>query len=205
MLTFTAPMEEEQTQGQQTTTSSPNNDYNIIAPSRRNDGGKKLLLIILVLLIVGGAVGGFIFISNQGEQEEVAPTPTPTEVPSPTPTPAQTTPTPTRKPTPTEKLSPTPTKKATKSITLKVLNGSGVTGAARQAADYLSNLGYEILGVGNAPISDLEKTTIEIKKDKESSLAQLKIDLETKYSLGTTSATLSATESADAIVTVGKK
>lgn len=185
-------------------------NYNIISPTRRGGQGKKILLVLIILfLVVGGGI--FIFARGRGgESEEIAPTPTPTETPasnaaSPTPTP-EVSPTPTGKPTPTAKPSPTPTKKATKGLSLRVLNGSGVTGAAKDAADYLSGLGYEIVGTGNAnDIGSFETTTIEIKKDKESLLAQLKIDLQTKYALGTTSATLSATESADAIITVGKK
>lgn len=194
-------MEEEQ----EPTPTSPSNNYNIITPRRRGGAGKKILLFLIVLLLLGGVVGGFIFLRGQaGKSEEEAITPTPTEFPTPTPTP-QTSPTPTGKPTPTEKPTPTPTKKPTKGITIRVLNGSGVAGAAREAADYLAGLGYEIAGTGNATSYDLDKTGIEIKKVKESFLAQLKIDLATKYSLGTTSATLSTTDSADAVVTVGKK
>lgn len=202
-------MQEDQTTSENEiakTGSSPVN-YNIISPTRRGGGGKKLLFFLIVLLLIGALAGGFFFINGQrGNSEETIPTPTPTEAPTSTPPPAGGSPTPTEKPTPTAKPSPTPTKKPTKSLSIRVLNGGGVTGAAKDAADYLSGLGYEIVGTGNAnDIGSFETTTIEIKKDKESLLAQLKIDLETKYTLGTTPATLSATESADAVVTVGKK
>lgn len=203
-------MEEEQNKQDQTTAQSEPQEENTtlrydLPPARRS--GSKFVWLVLALVIVAVVVGGFMFLGNRGnEEEETAPSPTPTEVVTPTPTsPPSGTPTPTSKPSPTEKPSPTPTKKPTKGLSVKVLNGSGVIGAAKQAADYLSSLGYEIVNVGNADTTDLEKTVINIKKAKESLLAQLKIDLETKYSLGTTSATLSATESADSVVTVGKK
>ncbi|MBI1919233.1 LytR C-terminal domain-containing protein, partial [Candidatus Microgenomates bacterium] len=169
-------------------------------------GSKKFFWLLLALLVIAAAVGGFFLIGGQQKEEEITPTPTPTEQPTPTPTP-ETSPTPTKKvtPSPTEKLSPTPTKKPTKGLSVRVLNGSGVTGAAKEASDYLSGLGYEIAGTGNASTTDFGNTTIDIKSAKESLLPQLKIDLQTKYTIGTTSATLSASESADAVVTVGKK
>lgn len=197
------PQQEEETVSEEPKVSPVH--YGMAESRSSNGAGKKIVLILLVLLLIAGAVGGFIFISGkqQTSQEEQI-TPTPTEVPTATPTPAVS-PTPTGKPTPTTKATPTPTKKATKSITIRVLNGSGITGAAKDAADYLSSLGYEIVGTGNAATTDFENTTIEIKSAKESFLPQLKIDLQTKYTIGTTSANLATTQDSDAIVTVGKK
>ncbi len=209
-------MEEEQKQ--ELTTEADNNEtsqeevsplrYNIPTSPRRG-GSKKFFWLLLALLVIAAAVGGFFLIGGQQKEEEITPTPTPTEQPTPTPTPppAGGSPTPTKKvtPSPTEKLSPTPTKKPTKGLSVKVLNGSGVYLAAKEASDYLSGLGYEIAGTGNASTTDFNNTTIDIKSAKESLLPQLKIDLQTKYTIGTTSATLSASESADAVVTVGKK
>lgn len=178
--------------------------YDSPEPINRGSGqGKKILIISAILVLVLAGVGGFFLIKGQ-TSEEVAPTPTPTETPSPTPTSA-TTPTPTKKLTPTPVASPSPTKKVTKNITIRVLNGRGTAGTAKEAADYLTSLGYDVVGTGNAASFDFESTTIEIKKSKESLLAQLKIDLQTKYTIGTSSATLAETDSADAVVTVGKK
>lgn len=179
--------------------------YDTTPPVRRGGQGRKVLWFLLILLFLAAVIGGFLFISGRvGKSEEV--NPTPTLAPSPTSTPtSQPSPTPTGKPTPTKTPTPTAAKKVTKNLSIRVLNGSGVTGAAKEAGDYLAGLGYEIAGVGNAQTSDFEKITIEIKKEKESLLAQLKIDLQTKYTIGTTSAALSATDSADAVVTVGKK
>lgn len=47
-----------------------------------------------------------------------------------------------------------------KKIRVKVLNGTGVTGAARKAADQLAALGYVVVGVATAPVSNLATTTV---------------------------------------------
>lgn len=178
-------------------------------------GGKKKILIpiIVVIILLAAIFGGASFLRSQSKSIPT-PTPFPTAEPSPTeevtPTPEETK-TPTGKPKATPTKKPTPTKEATsagttntKGLTIRVLNGSGIAGRAAGLADYLKGLGYGINGTGNADSEDYEKTTITIKKDKESLLATLKSDISTKYSVGTTSATLTASESHDAVVVIGK-
>lgn len=126
---------------------------------------------------------------------EVSPTITPTGSPTPTPKAgAKITPGPSEKPTPTVKP---------KGISVRVLNGSGVTGVAGKVADLLKSLGYAIAGTGNAP--NYNYATTEISTKKSQTLSILQADLAGKYEIGSASATLSATESADAVVIVGKK
>lgn len=183
-----------------------------------NGGGKKFFWLLILIVIVALVAGGFYFVRVRGQSGEVAPfTPTPTPLPSPTPIPEQT-PTPT--PTPAPEASPTPTKKPTptptpvrsatsaaelkrQAISVQVLNGSGVTGAARKATDYLSGFFYTIAGTGNADNTDYEKTVIQTKK--EADLELLKADLGAQYEIGSASATLSSSSSYDALVIVGKK
>lgn len=180
---------------------TPTLRYDTVPPARKSGKGKKLLLVLILLILLGAAFAGFNLIKGkQTPTEEITPTPTPTEEITSTPTPATET-----SPTPTVKPTATPTKKPTKNLTIKVLNGSGVTGAAKLASDYLTGLGYEITSTGNADNENFENTTIQIKPDKQTLLDQLKIDLSTKYTIGTTSADLSSTSSSDAIVTIGKK
>lgn len=119
---------------------------------------------------------------------EVSPTITPTGSPT------KITPGPSEKPTPTVKP---------KGISVRVLNGSGVTGVAGKVADFLKSLGYAIAGTGNAP--NYNYATTEISTKKSQTLSTLQADLAGKYEVGSASATLSATESADAVVIVGKK
>jgi len=45
-------------------------------------------------------------------------------------------------------------------ISVEVLNGTGVTGAARRAADELTALGYHVVGVATAPTTGLATTTV---------------------------------------------
>ncbi|MBI4100503.1 LytR C-terminal domain-containing protein [Candidatus Microgenomates bacterium] len=180
------------------------------------------ITVVALVLIIGGGVVAYKFTlgkeSTEEVVEEVSPTPTLTPEPTPTPTPEITsTPTPTKKPTPTptKKPSPTPTMGSTQgaattaaelkrqAISVRVLNGGGVKGAAGSAADYLKGLGYTIESTGNAEkMPDFEKTVIEAKSQE--TLTLLKEDLGKKYQLGTTSATLSSSASYDAIVTIGK-
>lgn len=180
---------------------------------RGGSGMKRFILPLIILLILGGLIfGGVSFLRSRGE---AIPTPTPvptaepTQEPSPTP---EATPSATQKAkaTPTKKPTATPTKAATssaesKGLTVRVLNGTDIARRAAGAADFLKGLGYEIAGTGNADTQDFEKATITIKSSKESLLATLKKDLETKYAVGTTSATLSSSADYDAVVTVGKQ
>lgn len=180
-------------------------------PTASGSGRKKFIFITIIILILAGLVfGGTTYL--RGRQEEIiTPTPLPTPEPSATPAPettpsatpkagAKATATPTKKPTPTG-----PEATPTKGLTIRVLNGSGEVGKAGTAADFLKGLGYGIAGTGNADNYDYEKSTITIKKDKESLLATLKKDLESKYQVGTTSATLASSSSYDAEVIIGKQ
>lgn len=135
--------------------------------------------------------------------------------PTPTPTPSieefSQTAEPTVEPTP----EPTPTPKAQSSIdkttgldraklSVEVQNGSGVIGAAKKASDFLKNLGYNITKIGNADNSNYKNVIIQVKSSQGDYLPVLIKDLNTEYSVGTTSSTLSATASADALVIIGK-
>lgn len=185
-----------------------------------NGGGKKFFWLLILIVIIALVGGGFFFVRVRGQSGEVAPfTPTPTPLSSPTPTPEQTptptpsasptpqaTPTPTKKPTPT----PTPARSATsaaelkrQAISVQVLNGNQVAGAAKKVADYLAGFFYTISGTGNADNYDYETTVIQTKK--EADLELLKADLGAQYEIGSASATLSSSSSYDALVIVGKK
>lgn len=169
-----------------------------------------ILRWIAILLILGllGFAGFSVFRAQQGnsQPEEEIPTPTIEQIPTETPTPEpKGSPTPTSKPTATPTKAPTGTPVPTKSVTLKILNGSGTAGEAGKAADFLRDLGYAVQSTGNADNFDYTKTEIQITKAKENLLTSLKKDVEGKYAVGTTSATLSTSEGVDAIVIIGKQ
>lgn len=176
------------------------------APKKRNKFLPLLLVVIVIALLFFGARQ---FLSPKTESEIVV-TPTPTlmeEEPTPTEEP-EASPTPEVTSTPTPKPTQNPVDKATgldrSDVSVAVQNGSGEKGVANQASDILKNLGYHILSIGNADNFEYENVVIQIKPTKSAYLPLLKNDLDDSYTIGSTSATLSASSSADALVIVGK-
>lgn len=174
-------------------------------------GSKRFALLVLVVIILGVVVFfGVRFIGSRAKKE-VTPTPTPTlvqSVPIDTPTPTEVSPTPKSSPSPTPKPTVNPVDPASgldrSSLSVEVKNGGGVVGAAGKVSDFLKNLGYKVVSVGNADNFDYQSIVIEVKSAESSFLSLLKKDLSASYTIGSTSADLSATSSADALVIVGK-
>lgn len=118
---------------------------------------------------------------------------------------AKATPTPVK----TAKVS-TPTPVPTKAVDLsayniKILNGSGVTGAASKLKTELTTDGFTVVASGNADKSDYTDTIIAVKKDiNPDYLNKLKEVLKKEFSLGQDTQ-LSDTEakSADVVITIG--
>lgn len=117
------------------------------------------------------------------------------------------------KPTPTAKQdlapqgtpTPTPAAAARSDIKVQVLNGGGTPGSAGKAKTFLEEKGYTVGDTGNTDEYTYNKTEIHMKAGKEAYLEFLKKDLEEDYTLGTSSADLSADAAYDAQVIVGKK
>lgn len=176
------------------------------APKRRN----PLLLIVLLLIVLAVLFFGVKQFKNlqSTSKPEITPTPTQEVTPTDTPTPEES-PTPEPTKTPTPKPTANPVDKATgldrSELSVAVQNGSGEKGAASQVADVLKNLGYHVLSIGNADTFDFEKLTIQVKSGKSAYLPLLKKDLSASYTIGSSSAELSASSSADAVVIVGKQ
>lgn len=178
------------------------------SPNRKSGRSKKIFILSALILVLGLIAFGISrSIGNKGISSNKTLTTTPTMSPTTTPTPTDiidTTPTPTLK----TKTTPTPTKisgSSVKNLSIQILNGSGVVGAGKKAADFLSGLGYTITSTGNADNFEYSQTTIQIKSAKSSLLNQLKKDLTENYTIGSTSTTLSSSSSADAIVIIGKE
>ena len=179
---------------------------------RKKAKNKKLLIILAAVILLGA--GAFAFSRSQSAPStEISPTPEfamPTEAPLPTesleesPTPeeeqAEETPEPTEKPTPTAK--PAATKSS--ELNIQVLNGSGETGVASTAKSFLSGKGYEYIETGNADNYDYEGVTLKTKESVSEYVADLKSDLEEKYSISSDSDVLSEDSVFDAVVIVGK-
>lgn len=90
-------------------------------------------------------------------------------LPSTQPAPVEPTPTPIPTATPT----PTPTLPDLSQFEVRVLNGSGVSGAAAKLATLLEEKGFTIESRGNAAQSDLTETEIRVKADVPESVIQL--------------------------------
>jgi len=188
---------------------SPVNQFNYQSPQQPGKSKKFLKLIIFAIVLIG-LIWGIqkLFFGGAKETKPVAITPTPTEYQFPTDTPVPSA-SPTEEPTTTPAAkSVNPVDSATgldrSTLSVEVQNGSGVTGAAAKASDVLKSFGYKVSSVGNADNEDYVNTTIQVKSTKTNFLALLKKDLGFSYTVGTTSADLSSSSTADALVIIGK-
>lgn len=86
-------------------------------------------------------------------------------------------------------------------ITLEILNGSGVAGAAKKIADNLAALGYQIIEVGNASAS--EQSQIFISNSLEKYKSEFLKDLEEDFKEATISGELEDS-TASARIIIGK-
>src|SRR4030042_2694853 len=114
----------------------------------RGPGGKLIFLIIFALLVLGAIVGGILYF-QKGVSEPTQQETTPTE-------------------TPKETLTPTPVKEEEidlKTISISILNGSGIAGKAGQVKDLLSKGGFseENIITGNADSYDYKTVSVSLK------------------------------------------
>lgn len=141
--------------------------------------------VLLVVVLIGW---GIIWVSRKGGTFPISfvrQTPSPTATPTPvaTPTPA------------IDK----------KTISIEVLNGSGIAGVAGTMKTLLEEKGYTVSGTGNAKNYEYEKTEIQTKEETASYSAFIASDLAGSYTVGTTSANLKSSLPYDVVVIVGKE
>jgi len=89
-----------------------------------------------------------------------------------------------------------------KDYRIQVLNGTGKSGLASEARDFLVSKGYVIADVGNAATFDNTKTTVRVKNSKKEIIALLTKDLKERYSIDIGSP-LAEDESYDIIIILG--
>jgi hypothetical protein len=173
---------------------------------QRRQGNKKPAYLILVIIVVVLLFLGFRAVISHS-----------TSVPTPTPTPNVAVITPTETPTPTVSPSVTPIG-ATPTISpidkdsgldrsklsVTVQNGSGTAGVAAKGVTALKNLGYDVLGSGNADNFNYANVTIQIKTGKSDFLSLLKKDLGFSYTIQAATSDLPNSFSSDALVIIGK-
>lgn len=180
------------------------------------EGKTSSTLKLLLFMIITAAVLGLLiftagsFFSGKNENEEI---PQITILPTSAkdiestltaePTPVEDGVTPSVTPRVTIKLSPT-TATNKISLSLEVLNGSGVKGAAGKLTTTLINAGYHVLKTGNADAFTYTGVTVKIKKSKETFLKQLKKDLSAgNYLVTDSSSTQDEASTADAVIILG--
>ncbi len=189
---------------------SPVNQFNYSSAEIPKKPKKFIYVIILLVILVGFFLTKNFFFGSNKQKEVPIITPTPTEYQFPTDTPI-----PSTNPTSEPKSTVTPATKAVNpvdagtgldrsTLSIEIQNGSGVTGAASKASDVLKSFGYKISAIGNADNNDYGNTTIKVKSTKTNFLALLKKDLGFSYTVGSTSADLSSSSTADALVIIGK-
>ena len=87
---------------------------------------------------------------------------------------------------------------------IRVLNGSGITGEAAKVKTLLEEKGFEIASVGNAATSDYTKTVITAQEDTdEEYLNELIKALQDDYSVNSVVEDAPSSQTADVVVTVG--
>ncbi len=149
---------------------------------------KPIVLWAIIVLVIALAVGIGLWLFTTKSvilpSITLEPTPTPTETPAP---------------------SPTPEPPARGDVTIEVLNGGGVSGAASKMKKILEEKGYTVAKTGNTKEYTYDKTEILVKPGKESILSLLEEDLKGEYSLGATGATLEEDSKYDVRVIVGKE
>lgn len=108
-------------------------------------------------------------------------------------------------PTPkSEAVTPTPEKIDLSAYSIKVLNGSGITGEAAKAKSSLVESGFTVSSVGNAATSDYTLTVITAKKSvNENYLTKLTDTLKKHYSVNSVIEEASSSQTTDVIVTIG--
>lgn len=155
--------------------------YNLNPQNRGSS--KRLITLILFILAIVVIGGGIYFIAGLGgSKKESTPTPTPSVSAEPTPTP--------------QALN-------RDEWFLEVLNGSGVTGAAKKLADQLKELGYPVVKVGNADRDDYTSHQFFVKKELEDSVDLVILDIKDIIKIASLSGELTDS-TASARIIIGK-
>lgn len=155
------------------------------------EGSKKrnILLFIVVFLLVAlvSAIFYFFFTGSlkfEPSQQPVVETVSPTQAPTATPTPVEFN---------------------RSELSVNVLNGSGVGGAAGKMQTLLEDLGYEDIEVGNAETSDYINVTLQLKQDYEQFGELISEDLKDDYVVNDNIEALDSDSEFDVVIIIGQE
>jgi len=175
-------------------------------PQRRQTNKRSAYLILVIIIIV------LLFLGYKAVSSSKNPVPTPTPTPSPIVVVPTATSTPTPAPSVTPTVTPTPAINPVdkdsgldrSQLSVTVQNGSGTAGVAVKASDVLKNVGYNVVGTGNADNFNYTNVTIQVKAAKSDFLNLLKKDLGFNYTIGAATSDLPDSFSSDALVIIGQ-
>lgn len=176
-------MDEQNTQQTGTTAQSP-----IYQESQEKNA--KWLWLLIGLIIIGALVFAFFkgigpFGQFRGDSAKtVSPTPESRAVSSPQASPE------------TEEVDKSEPQ-------IRVLNGSGEAGIASSVKDFLEELGWKVISIGNAESYEFDTSTVIFKEGFDKYKDALVKDLSEKYSVEVSSDSLEASDEADIEVTIG--
>ena len=156
-------------------------------PSPQKPPSIALWIIIPGFFLLGALLGG-IFFYQKGISSGTTPTPAPIETPALSET---TTPSPTAEPN-------------LGKYTIKILNGSGISGEAGKVKSLLEKAGFKVSSAGNASSFDYTKTVIQAKEDVDKDfLLTLSRALSETYGVDSKTQSLSASSTDQVVVLVG--
>jgi hypothetical protein len=159
-------------------------------------GGSLLKTGLLILFFLFGTTGWLLYAST------LYPDLIPAGINLPQPA-AQPTPEPTQVPEPTPAITAPAIQRS--EISLEILNGAGIAGAAGRTADTLRDLGYTIADTGNADRSNYQETQIFIHPDlSDEAIELLLADLEAEYGSASVSGDLDDDTTFDVRITLGQ-
>ena len=173
-------------------------------PQRRQTNKRSAYLILVIIIVVLLFLGYKAVSSSKNSVSTPAPTPI-VVVPTTTPTPALT-PSVTPTTTPTATINPVDKDSGLdrSQLSVTIQNGSGIAGVGAKASDVLKNLGYDVVGTGNADNFNYTNVTIQVKAAKSDFLNLLKKDLGFNYTIGAATSDLPDSFSSDALVIIGQ-
>lgn len=151
----------------------------------------SIFIVLVILLLLGLAGGGIYYYRTKIVKSPPKTEPSTTQADQPTSTPTST--------PSTEEVDYT-------KYSLRVLNGSGVTGEAGRVAKLFEEFKFKEVTTGNADKSDFTTTTVSLKADvPETAFEVIKDTLSESYTVEKSQDNLEASSPYDVVVTVGTK
>lgn len=187
----TSPVEQPQSESSQVVEDIFTKKDNLMEIGVTKKSSKQSIFIWAVVMIVAAITvgGGLLLFSNKSGIPSISLISKPTSTPIPTAEPTQ---------------APKPALNR-EDVSIEVLNGGGVVGAASKMKTFLEEKGYTVDNVGNTDEYNYDLTEILVKENNDSLFKLLESDLEEEYNLATSASILDEDSDFDAQIIVGKE